>query len=68
MEELEKVQNIKVIKFRFQKLKDRIREKIVMNILLEIKREKCRDNKKGNKRIGKGRKGNTGKQKEGEGY
>lgn len=61
MEELEKVQNIKVIKFRFQKLKDRIREKIVMNILLEIKREKCRDNKKGNERIGKGRKGNTGK-------
>lgn len=60
MEEFEKVQNIKVVKFRFQKLKDRIR-KIVMNILLEIKGEKCRDNKKGNKRSRKGRKGNTRK-------
>lgn len=56
MEEFEKVQNIKVIKFRFQKLKDRIR-KIVMNILLEIRREKCRDNKKGNKEMWKGKEG-----------
>lgn len=56
MEEFEKVQNIKVIKFRFQKLKDRIR-KIVMNILLEIRREKCRDNKKGNKEKWKGKEG-----------
>lgn len=39
-----------------------------MNILLEIKREKCRDNMKGNKEKSKGKEGNAEKWKEGEDY